>query len=173
MEYREHLSRPLSKDFLNLLIQSVIDNPADFSVLYQLVFDANEKVAWRAAWACEKLSERFPEWFSTEHANQIRTLSLSTKHGGLHRLCLSILTNLPLPNPISVEFINSCFEWMISPKYPIAVQALSMKMLYAFCEVEPDFKAELKACLENVSPDDYSPGYNSIRRNILKKLNVS
>jgi hypothetical protein len=61
---------------------------------------------------------------------------------------------------------------MVSPKSPIAVQALSMKMLYSICEKEPDLKPELIAYLENIDFECYSPGFNSTRRNIIKKLNV-
>jgi len=59
---------------------------------------------------------------------------------------------------------------MISPKFPIAVQALSMKMLYRICQIEPDFKPEIIAILEDINYQDYSSGFNSTRNSILKVL---
>lgn len=173
MDYRAQLSRPLSPFFLDELVYSVFNNPTEFGIIYQLIFDNDEKIAWRAAWACVKISEQRPEWFSTEHIQEIVTFTLSISHGGLHRGCMSILSNLPLPQPIPVDFINACFEWMISPKFPIAVQALSMKMLYRVCEIEPDFIPELMAYLENINTNDYSNGFNSTRNNVLNLLKTN
>ncbi len=171
MDYREHLAQPLSKKFIDTLVLEVYSHPDDFTIVYRLIFDKDIKVAWRAAWASEKISEKHPEWFTEEMFLELTNICVETSHGGLQRGCLSILFNLHLPNPIPVELINSCFERMASPRFPIAVQALSMKLLYRICLVEPDFIPEFKAYLENASPEDYSPGFISTRKNILKLLN--
>jgi len=170
MDYREHLYRPLSHHFVDNLVLEVFENPSDFNIVYQLIFDANEKVAWRAAWACQKISEKHSEWFSEKQFDELVALAISTTQGGLKRGCLSILNNLPLPSPISVEFINACFDWMISAKSPIAVQALSMKLLLRICKSEPDFKPELIATLENLNFENYSAGFKSTRKNVIKAL---
>lgn len=170
MDYREYLIRPLSYHYVDLLAQEVYANPADMNTVYNLIFDSEVKVAWRAAWAFQKISEKHPEWFTQKHFSEIATLAISTSHGGLQRGCLSILNNLSIPNPIPVELINACFDWMISPKSPIAVQALSMKMLFRICRVEPDFKQELIAYLENIDLGSYSAGFNSTRKNVLNSL---
>ena len=170
MDYREHLYRPLSKHFIDHLVQVVFENPVDFELVYRLIFDADDKVAWRAAWACQKISEKHSEWFTDKQFLELARTATSTLHGGLQRGCLSILNNLAFPGQIPVEFINSCFDWMISPKSPIAVQALSMKMLLRICKKEPDFKPELIAYLENIDFESYSAGFKSTRKNVLKAL---
>lgn len=170
MDYREHLIRPLSRHFVDQLVQEIFINPTDSKLICQLIFDPEVKVAWRAAWACQKIADAHPEWYSDAQFKELASLAISTTHGGLQRGCLSILLNLPIPNPIQVEFINACFEWMVSPKSPIAVQAISMKMLYRVCCIEPDFKPELMAYLENVDSSAYSVGFNSTRKNVLNLL---
>jgi hypothetical protein len=171
MDYREHLLRPLSKRFVDHLVLEIFTNPDDFEIVFRLIFDNDANVAWRAAWACQKISDKHPEWFAESHFFELVTLAISTPHAGLQRGCLSTLNNLPLPASIPVEFINSCFDWMIKAKSSIAVQALSMKMLLKICYLEPDFKAELKAYLENVDYENYTAGFRSTRRNVLKALN--
>lgn len=171
MDYRERLSRPLSKLYIDHLVLEIFSNPSDFDAIYLLIFDPDEKVRWRAAWACQKISEKYPLWFNDQHFLELANLALTTSHGGLHRGCLSIIKNISFPENIPVEFINACFDWMISPKYPIAVQALSMKIVYSICLREPDFIHEFRACLENVDVECYSPGFKSTRKNILKQLN--
>jgi hypothetical protein len=170
MDYRNHLLRPLSRHFVNQLVQEIFETPSDVDVIYQLIFDNDSNLAWRGAWACQKISEKHPEWFNGNQFAEIASLTISTSHGGLKRGCLSILNNLLLPDPIPVEFINACFEWMVSPKSPVSVQALSMKMLHRICKIEPAFKIELQSYLENINTNDYSAGFNSTRKNVLKAL---
>jgi len=171
VDYMERLSRPLSKHFVDHLVLEILANPCDFTLLYPLAFVSDEKIAWRAAWVCCKISESEPGWFTVDQFHELASLATSTTHSGLQRGCLSILLNLSLPDSLSVEFINVCFERMVSLKSSIAVQALSMKMLYRICQKEPDFKQELIATLENIDLENYSPGFKCSRNNILKYLN--
>ena len=173
MNYREQLLRPLSKNYVDHLVQNIFQNPEDFKILYPLIFDKDLNVAWRAAWACAKVSEKHPEWFAENQILEIMKFTISISHGGVHRGCLSILSNLRFPNSIPVDFINSCFDWMISPKFPVSVQSLSMKILYSICQIEPELSIELKAYLENVDFENYSAGFNSTRKNILRRLKFS
>ncbi len=171
MDYRAHLYRPLSKHFVDQLVADVFEMPQNFEIVYRLAFDENLTVAWRAAWACQKISERHPEWFSEEQFRELTALAISTPHSGLQRGCLSTLCNVKLPSSIPVELINACFDWMISTQSAIAVQAKSMRILLNICRIIPEFKAELRACLENIDYECYSAGFQSTRKNVLKELN--
>jgi hypothetical protein len=173
MDYREHLLRPMSKRFVDHLVLEVFNHPEDFLEVYQLIFDKDEKVAWRAAWACQKISEKHAEWFTDIHFMGLSKLAVHTIQGGLQRGCLSVLNNISLPDPIPVDLINACFSWMSSAKTPIAVQALSMKLLAKICKKEPDFIPELIATLESVDYESCSPGFKSTRKNVLKALGVN
>ena len=172
MDYRESLLCPLSCRYVDRLAEEIYANPSDFGIIYQLVFDTEEKVAWRAAWTCQKISERYPQWFTDKQFEELTKLTISSDHGGLKRGCLSILHNLTLPDPVPVDLINACFDWMVSPKSPIAVQALSMKLLYSVCQKEPDLIPEFKAYLEAIDFECFSAGFNSTRKNVLKRLNA-
>jgi hypothetical protein len=152
------------------MVMEVLASPTDFEAVYCLIFDPDEKVAWRAAWACQKISEKHPEWFTVKQFIDMASLTISKSHGGLQRGCLSILNNLPIPGSISVEFINSCFDRMVSLKSPVSIQCLSMKILSRICIIEPDFKPELQAYLENIDPGAYSAGFISTRTHVLKAL---
>jgi len=162
--------QPASLIKYETLFAEASENPEVFSEVFELMFDADEKIAWRASWICEKVSERSPHFYSEKNLERIILLATSTLFTGLQRLLLSIIFNLDLPENVSVEFINTCFERMVSLKSPVAVQVLSMKILYKFTKREPDFKGELKNYLESVDIENYSAGYRSARKIILKKL---
>jgi hypothetical protein len=59
---------------------------------------------------------------------------------------------------------------MISSNQPIAVQALSLKLLSKYCTIEPQLIPELIAYLENFETEQLSPGMISCRKNALKVL---
>ncbi len=170
MNYRAYLLQPLSKKFVDQLAAEVLMHPDTLPSVYTLIFDADTTVAWRAAWTCQKISEKQPELFNDNYFNELAAISISTSHDGIKRGCLSILNRLPIPRPIPVALINACFDGMISTKSAVAVQALSLKLLYKFCLTEPDLIPELVAYLENFENEGLSPGMLSTRRNVIKLL---
>ena len=119
---------------------------------------------------CEKVSEVDHSMFTDEDYRQLIDFTLTNKEDSLQRLCLSVLFNLPFRKPLSVEFINNCFEQMISPKKPVGVQVLSMKILHKICLVEPGFTDELLLSLENLDYFNYSAGFEAARNQVIKSL---
>ncbi|MCE5331133.1 MAG: hypothetical protein LLF95_03215 [Bacteroidales bacterium] len=170
MNLRVELSNPASIGYIDTIIQFVYDYPVEFQELFEMAFDTDKNIAWRAGWACDKISRKKPEWFTGKHIERICLQLIDEKHGGVLRSLLSILNNLKLPENIPVELINKLFDWMISPRSDVSHQALSMKILYKLSLIQPDFKPELLAYLENISTYDYTPGFISTRKKILKLL---
>lgn len=170
MDYYRELSYPTSKLFAERLARDVLVNPDKISKVYDLIFDSNPNVAWKAAWIGQKVSENNPQLFTSQHSVDLMNLSLTTSHQGVRRGCLAILRNISLPEPIPVDFLDACFNWMISPRVPVSVQVLSMKILFRFCLIERDIIPEFWAILSTTPPTDYSPGFNAARNKILKKL---
>ena len=168
--YKEILAQSVQHINYRSLFAEVSNNRDDFFTVFELMFDENEKVAWHAGWICEKTSEMSPAFFSEKEIERVIELAISTTFTGLQRLLLSMLLNLGLPKNVPVEFIDISFERMVSPKSPVSVQVLSMKILYEFTKREPDFESELKAYLELADVDNYTVGYRTTRKNILKKL---
>ncbi len=166
---KEKLSERLYRNFAEEFACRVMAEPEIFPGLYALVFDGSPKTAWRAAWVCEKISCRFPEWFMDKRSELMRHIMQSTNHGSKRSL-LSILLALPVEEPVPVEFLNFCLDRMLSPQEPVAIQALCMKMGYELCRKEPELLPEYKYLLENAEPGFYSKGMQSVICNMLKRL---
>lgn len=166
------LSTSMGRKEVDWLSYEAILSEDNFNLFFSLIFGEDKKIAWHACWVIEKVSEQAPELFKREHNQQLVDFTLINRHDGLQRLCLSILLNLPILQPISVEFINRCFEQMVSPKEPVAAQVLSMKMLGRICELEPEFTPELIYSLENTDDSLYSKGYLAAKNNLLKRLRI-
>jgi hypothetical protein len=168
-DFKELLAGPICRAYIERIVDSVNCNPDEFPVIWDLMSDKDIKVSWRATWTCGKLSELHPDWFIPKQNELIETLFHST-HDGKKRLLLSILYNLPDPEPYSVLFLDYTLNKMLDPEESIAVQALCVKWAYRLCKVDKDLLYELKMRLESENLTYYSAGVKTCVRAILKKI---
>ncbi|HRZ96918.1 MAG TPA: hypothetical protein P5084_05140 [Paludibacter sp.] len=170
MNLREQLKNPDSLGYIDIIIQNTLEIEGGFEELFSLFFDEEKDVAWRAGWACDKISRKHPELFTNTMRQKIVAAIPHEKHNGTLRALLSLMNNFEIPENISVELINKLFDWMISSKSDVSHQVLSMKILGKFCDLEPGLIPELLAYLENVNSQDYTPGFNSVKKKMINHL---
>lgn len=170
--FKQQLADALGRKYIDRIVEQVAENPSCFADLYALTKDEDETTAWRAAWACEKLSICRPGLFAApEDLRSELMLRVQTcKHGGIRRLLLNMLLHLPVFVPIDVPFLNFCLGNMLSPSETPAGQAASIKLAYALCCKEPELLEELRLCLENMEPEYYTAAVQCARSNVLKKI---
>lgn len=168
MEVERRLLESLSRSTVDLLVQDAMQSKALFDKLLSLSFSDNKRLAWRAAWTLSHLHEKKPQLFEPHIIRMMEFLPQSNIDG-VKRSFIYILSNTPF-DEYPVSFINLCFDWMLSPKQPVAIQVYCMRILVRVCMVYPDFKSELIVSLENVNVADYSKGFASARKNVLKSL---
>ncbi|NLO70490.1 MAG: hypothetical protein GX102_06030 [Porphyromonadaceae bacterium] len=170
--YLSMLSSAMGRNEVDWLCRDALSDIDNFEFLFDLIFSHDNQIAWRAAWVIEKVSEKSIENFKNTHKDRLQELILTSSHGGLRRLVLSIIFNLPLRQPISVEFINRCFEQMMLVKEPVSVQVLSMKILEKVCEIEHDLSQELETALLSLDSDLFSKGFVAARKGVIKRLKM-
>ena len=150
-EFRNTLAVPIHKLSIDSLVQEVCLCPEYFEDIYRLTYDEKQTVSWR----------------------EIIQRLIDCTHDGSKRLLLSILYNIPIPTPISVDLLNYCLDHMLSPQESIGVQALSIRIAYLLCRKEPELLQELQLILENTELDFYSTGVRTTVRNTLKKIRAT
>lgn len=168
-DFRKILENTLGRRYIDNIVEEVKASPPRFAELYALTKEKDEKIAWKATWACEKLSIKCPALFNNIHAELI-SRAMQCDHGGQRRLLLNVIFHLPILEPISVEFLDFCIHGMLSPTETTAGQAICMKLAYSLCLKEPELMGELQAYLENMEPEYYPAAVQCTRNNILKKM---
>lgn len=168
MDLESILTDNSSKKMVDLLKEIAINDSEVFAQLYLLAFSERKSIAWKAAWVLAHISESNPDLF-LDKADELSKQLLITAFDGVRRSFLYILSQIPAIS-FSVDLINTCFEWMLSPKQPVAVQVYCMRVLLQVCRTFPEFKEELQASLENAEPSDYTKGFASCRKNTLIAL---
>lgn len=169
MDYRTFFENLQSRYSLEELLLHIYHHPEDFDTLFNLIFEENNKKAWRVLWAVEEVSQRNPEWLNQEKIGRITNMVLTTRHQGMHRIGLSILNSFPAPDPINVDMLNALYDWMLSPAFSIGVQSLAMKLLYKYALTDEDLLREFIITLDQADENDYTAAFTASKRNILKK----
>ncbi len=170
MDIEKLLLEHTSRQMVDHIVQTIMEQPVFFDELYRFTFSENKKLAWRAAWVLMHLHDKSPKLFSSEKLNEIMQTVSQLQFQGVIRSFIYILSSEKNMD-YSVDFINLCFDWMLSPKQNPAIQAYCMRVLVNVCQTYPEFKEELITCLENAT-DGYSKGFMAARKNTLKQLKM-
>lgn len=169
MDLEQVLQDNSSRLMVDYIVEQILTKPALFEDVYRIAMSSDSKHAWKAAWVMSHLIDRDTSLFEDKYSEIMNCLP-KVKSDGVKRSFIYILSRSSLKE-YSVEFINQCFEWLISPQQPIAVQVYSMQALWTVCKQIPELKPEFQVSLENVEPSDYSKGFVAARKKMLKLLN--
>lgn len=85
-EFRNALAGSIKKLSIEKIVQDICLHPEYLEDMYRLISDEKQTVSWRAIWACEKVSEKHPEWLVPLQEDIIRRLLISTIKNTLQRI---------------------------------------------------------------------------------------
>lgn len=172
MDFRNQLSGRLhEKDIREIcsFIQSTADDSKK-NELYQLLFDADKRVADNAAWIFTHFDVTHNRWLYTKQ-DELIDEALKTTSNTKRRLILALLLKQPFyEKNIRTDFLDFCLNRMSSADEPTGVKALCIKLAYEQCKYFPELRSELKIALEIMEPTLLSMAIYTTRKNLLKKL---
>ena len=137
----------------------------DFARRY--VFDKDYRVARSALWGLTKATdEELSELQVT--LNELIDQAMQTANSSVRRLTLNIIERLILEeDDLRTDFLDFCFEHMVSIEEFPGIQTLCMKLAYRMCSLYPELMEELKRTLEAIEIDYYKPAVKCLRKRIL------
>ncbi len=123
------------------------------------IFDSDYRVARSALWGLTKATN---EELSDLQVilNELIDKAMQTENSSVRRLTLNIIERLTLEeDDMRTDFLDFCFEHMVSiEEYP-GIQTLCMKLAYRMCTFYP--------ALEAMEIDYYKPAVKGLRKKIL------
>jgi hypothetical protein len=153
---------------LGLWKRGVMADPALFKQLFQNIFSADHRLAWRSCWIIDTASEDYPGLLS-DKLSPIITALLSTRDGSLKRHFTRILCRYEVPEESLGLIIDRCFELLL-PAEPAAVRVNAMQLLFNISQKNPDLKGELKSVIETLMEEGGSAGFINRCKKLLRKL---
>ena len=134
---------------------------------HHYVFDSDYRVARSALWGLTKASD---EELSELHVilNELIDQAMQTKNSSVRRLTLNIIERLKMEeDDLRTDFLDFCFEHMVSFEELPGIQTLCMKLAYRMCSFYPELMDELKRTIEAMEIDYYKPAIKCLRKRIL------
>ena len=118
------------------------------------IFDSDYRVARSALWGLTKATN---EELSDLQVilNELIDKAMQTENSSVRRLTLNIIERLTLEeDDMRTDFLDFCFEHMVSiEEYP-GIQTLCMKLAYRMCTFYPELMDELMRTLDPRSDGD-------------------
>ena len=141
------------------------DNFLGFAQRY--VFDKDYRVARSALWVLTKATD---EELSELQVilNELINQAMQTENSSVRRLTLNIIERLTFEeDDLRTDFLDFCFEHMVSIEEFPGIQTLCMKLAYSMCNFFPELMDELKRTLEAMEIEYYKPAVKCLRKRIL------
>jgi len=167
MELKKLLDPFPVKEEAKLIAESIADNPLYITELWNICI-SDEKNSWRATWILDKVHDISPDLVRLYLPQMIELIPSLSNESKL-RQYLKLISLEPLPSNISGDFINYCFDALISCTSTIAIKVYTMQILYNFSLQEPDLQNELALVVEE-QMENGSAGLCSRGRRILKAI---
>jgi len=134
---------------------------------HRYVFDSDYRVARSALWGLTKATN---EELSELQVilNELIDQAMQTKNSSVRRLTLNIIERLKMEeDDLRTDFLDFCFEHMVSFEELPGIQTLCMKLAYRMCSFYPELMDELKRTIEAMEIDYYKPAIKCLRKRIL------
>ena len=131
------------------------------------VFDSDYCVARSALWGLTKATDKELSELQTI-LNELINQAMQTDNSSVRRLTLNIIERLKMSEEdLRTDFLDFCFEHMVSIEEFPGIQTLCMKLAYRMCTFYPELMDELKHTLEAMEIDYYKPAVKCLRKRIL------
>ncbi len=131
------------------------------------VFDSDYRVARSALWGLTKAKDNeLPELQVIR--NELIDQAMQTENSSVRRLTLNIIERLKMDkDDLRTDFLDFCYEHMVSIEEFPGIQTLCMKLAYRMCSFYPELMDELKLTLEAMEIEYYKPAVKCLRKRIL------
>ena len=163
----ERLKQTFSEGGVQEIYQEVKATGNFLGFARRYIFDSDYRVARSALWGLTKATN---EELSDLQVilNELIDKAMQTENSSVRRLTLNIIERLTLEeDDMRTDFLDFCFEHMVSiEEYP-GIQTLCMKLAYRMCTFYPELMDELMRTLEAMEIDYYKPAVKGLRKKIL------
>ena len=130
-------------------------------------FDSDYRVARSSLWGLTKATDKELSALQVI-LNELIEQAMQTDNSSVRRLTLNIIERLKMnEDNLRTDFLDFCFEHMVSIEEYSGIQTLCMKLAYRMCTFYPELMDELKRTLEVMEIDYYKPAVKCLRKRIL------
>ena len=168
----DRLRQTFSEGGAQEIYQEVKANGDFLGFARQYAFSQDYRVARSALWGLTKATDEEEAQLQVM-LNELIEQAIQTDNSSVRRLSLNIIERLKMEEEdLRTDFLDFCFEHMVSIEEFPGIQTLCMKLAYRMCSFYPELMGEMKRTLEAMEIEYYKPAVKSIRNKILKRIGI-
>jgi hypothetical protein len=168
MDIKEALESEHSNAQSTKIATYIENHPHKLEELMNCFFSSEFRLCQRAAWPLSKIGSKMSDQFIPYLPKMLEHIQ-SPVHDAAIRNTVRILQDIEIPEKLIGPVYELCFDYLISPKVPVAIKVFSMTTLANIAQHFPDLVPELILAIEDNIPHS-SAGYNSRAKKELKRL---
>ena len=162
----ERLNQTFSEGGAQEIYQEIKAKGDFLGFAQRYAFDTDYRVARTALWGLTKAKDEELSELKVIY-NELIDQAMQTENSSVRRLTLNIIEKLKMDeDDLRTDFLDFCFEHMVSIEEFPGTQTLCMKLAFRMCTFYPELMDELKRTLEAMEIDYYKPAIKCLRQRI-------
>ena len=162
----ERLNQTFSEGGAQEIYQEIKAKGDFLGFAQRYAFDTDYRVARTALWGLTKAKDEELSELKVIY-NELIDQAMQTENSSVRRLTLNIIEKLKMDeDDLRTDFLDFCFEHMVSIEEFSGIQTLCMKLAFRMCTFYPELMDELKRTLEAMEIDYYKPAIKCLRKRI-------
>lgn len=162
----ERLNQTFSEGGAQEIYQEIKAKGDFLGFAQRYAFDTDYRVARTALWGLTKAKDEELSELKLIY-NELIDQAMQTENSSVRRLTLNIIEKLKMDeDDLRTDFLDFCFEHMVSIEEFPGTQTLCMKLAFRMCTFYPELMDELKRTLEAMEIDYYKPAIKCLRKRI-------
>lgn len=162
----ERLNQAFSEGGAQEIYQEIKSKGDFLGFAQRYAFDTDYRVARTALWGLTKAKDEELSELQVIH-NELIDQAMQAENSSVRRLTLNIIEKLKMnEDDLRTDFLDFCFEHMVSIEEFPGTQTLCMKLAFRMCTFYPELMDELKRTLEAMEIDYYKPAIKCLRKRI-------
>ena len=163
----ERLNQTFSEGGAQEIYQEIKAKGDFLGFAQRYAFDTDYRVARTALWGLTKAKDEELSELKVIY-NELIDQAMQTENSSVRRLTLNIIEKLKIDeDDMRTDFLDFCFEHMVSIEEFSGTQTLCMKLAFHMCTFYPELMDELKRTLEAMEIEYYKPAVKCLRKRIL------
>ena len=160
----ERLNQTFSEGGAQEIYQEIKANGDFLGFAQRYAFDSDYRVARSALWGLTKAKDEELSELKVIY-NELIDQAMQTENSSVRRLTLNIIEKLKMDeDDLRTDFLDFCFEHMVSIEEFPGTQTLCMKLAFRMCTFYPELMDELKRTLEAMEIEYYKPAIKCLRK---------
>ncbi len=169
MNLRETILAEHSKKQCDKIVAWVGDEQKRFDELFELFLHSEYRVTQRAAWPLSYCVIAHPHFIHPHYGGLIYNLKRPNLHDAIKRNTVRLLQVVDIPEKYEGDIMDICFQYLQSPKEPVAVKVFSITVLGNFAKKYPEIIPEIKLLIKEQLPHQ-TAAFKSRAKKLLKKM---